>query len=82
MYLVENESDPVRFLSVGLPQCSGRVKLSLKFNMHAQFLASFNFTLAHSMTTDPWGRARAIPPMEGSWKASRQSLCFTCLWER
>ena len=29
MYLVENESNPVRHLSVGLPQCSGRVKLSL-----------------------------------------------------
>ena len=34
MYLVENESNPVGLLSVGLTQCSGRVKLSLNNRMH------------------------------------------------
>ena len=45
MYLVENESNPVRLLSVGLPQCSGRVKLSLNINKVSTFV---HCTLQHS----------------------------------
>ena len=60
MYLVENESNPVRLLSVGLPQCSRRVKLSLninkRFNIRALhtatlFLASSKFQI-HLSTLD------------------------------
>ena len=45
MYLVENESNPVRLLSVGLPQCSRRVKLSLNINKVSTFV---HCTLQHS----------------------------------
>ena len=45
MYLVENESDPVRFLSVGLPQCSGRVKLSLNIQHSCTIFSKFQFHL-------------------------------------
>ena len=37
MHLVENESNPVGLLSVGLTQCSGRVKLSLNRRNYQMF---------------------------------------------
>ena len=48
MYLVENESNPVRLLSVGLPQCSGRVKLSLNINKCFNIRALYTATLFFS----------------------------------
>ena len=37
MHLIENESNPVGLLSVGLAQCSGSVKLSLNRRHYRMF---------------------------------------------